>query len=281
VQTDLHFHLLPGIDDGPDSPEQALALARAAVADGTGTVVVTPHLRRDHVRDPRVIVRAAIEFRRLLRSNRIDLEIVCAAEVCADVAATLPPRALGAVAFGPLAAPCLLVECPFEGVSPAFVRACDDLVRRGFRLVLAHPELCELDGAGERRLRELLRRGALLQINALSIAGRHGPVAERRALDLVARGMGHLVASDAHGPTRPPTLSAASAALLAHGFSSRHVRRLVHETPWRLVQAGEPNARPCPSGFPSPPGRTGDDFAQAAADATGPRPVARLAAQAA
>ena len=45
VRTELHFHLLPGIDDGPRDDREAIELARLAVADGTRRVVATPHVR--------------------------------------------------------------------------------------------------------------------------------------------------------------------------------------------------------------------------------------------
>ena len=40
---DIHCHILPGIDDGPGSLSESLAMARIAVADGIGTIVATPH----------------------------------------------------------------------------------------------------------------------------------------------------------------------------------------------------------------------------------------------
>ncbi len=52
MRVELHFHLLPGVDDGPETMEDSLELARAAVAQGTGTVVATPHVRPDFVTDP-------------------------------------------------------------------------------------------------------------------------------------------------------------------------------------------------------------------------------------
>lgn len=264
---DLHFHLLPALDDGPASLGEALALARAARADGAAAVVCTPHLRRDHVRDPREILRAVVAFRAELRRARIDLALLAGAEVAANLALRLEPRLLDLVAFAARSdagraanSRFLLVETPFDGLDASFASACEALLRRGYRPILAHPELAAPLPAGERRLSDLVRRGALVQVNALSLIGRHGPVAERRALDLVERRLAHLVASDAHGPTRPPALSAASAALLAHGFAPRHVRRLVDEAPWRLAGADAPNVRPCPPGLPSPPSRAGGPF---------------------
>ena len=44
-RAELHFHLLPGVDDGPGDMAESVELARLAVADGTSLVTVTPHVR--------------------------------------------------------------------------------------------------------------------------------------------------------------------------------------------------------------------------------------------
>jgi tyrosine-protein phosphatase YwqE len=53
VSADIHFHLLPGVDDGPADMDETLELARMASAEGTATVVATPHVRSDYVTDAR------------------------------------------------------------------------------------------------------------------------------------------------------------------------------------------------------------------------------------
>ncbi|MFN8108421.1 MAG: CpsB/CapC family capsule biosynthesis tyrosine phosphatase [Thermoleophilia bacterium] len=60
---DLHCHLLPGIDDGPDTLAGSLAMARAAVADGITTVTCTPHMIRQYPTAPEDVHRAVDEFR--------------------------------------------------------------------------------------------------------------------------------------------------------------------------------------------------------------------------
>ena len=49
TRVDLHFHVLPGVDDGPATLEQSLRIADLAVRDGTRLAVVTPHVRSDHL----------------------------------------------------------------------------------------------------------------------------------------------------------------------------------------------------------------------------------------
>ena len=60
---DLHFHCLPGIDDGPDTWEQAVTLCRAAAAEGTTAVVATPHVLRDPWLNEDVATRDALVSR--------------------------------------------------------------------------------------------------------------------------------------------------------------------------------------------------------------------------
>ena len=79
---DIHCHLFPGIDDGPDTLEDALALARRAVANGIETAIVTSHIlpgRYDNTLA--LIAQAAAKFRAALEAFRIALQIGYAAEV--------------------------------------------------------------------------------------------------------------------------------------------------------------------------------------------------------
>ena len=89
-----------------------------------------------------------------------------------------------------------------------FHAATGELRDRGFGVVIAHPERsadAALDGSAG--LRRELAAGSLAQVNAQSITGAHGADARRAALELIAEGLVSVVASDAHGPTRPPLLS--------------------------------------------------------------------------
>ena len=63
---DVHFHLLPGVDDGPEDMAESVELARAAVADGTTTVVATPHVRTDFVTEPLELPERVREVREAL-----------------------------------------------------------------------------------------------------------------------------------------------------------------------------------------------------------------------
>lgn len=242
---DVHFHLLPGLDDGPAGLEDSLELARSAVADGTSTIVATPHVRSDFVTDVGVLADTVAEVTRALERERIELEVLCGAELGHEMVGRLGQEELEAVAQGPPGARWLLLESPFEGFGPDFHQAADELRARGFGVLLAHPERsadAQLDaGAG---LRRELAAGSLAQLNALSITGRHGRSAEWAAYRLVASGRAALVASDAHGPTRPPALRSAYRRMVEWGAKPAAAFTLVHSAPRRLLALGMPDALP-------------------------------------
>jgi tyrosine-protein phosphatase YwqE len=83
-----------------------------------------------------------------------------------------------------------------------------------------------------------LAAGALLQVNASSLTGRHGADAEAWGADLVRSGRAQVIASDAHRATRPPQLSAALDALAAAGLDRAVLEPLVSATPRGLLSHG-------------------------------------------
>jgi protein-tyrosine phosphatase len=242
---DLHFHILPGVDDGPADLDESLKLARSAVAEGTTTVVATPHVRFDLGTTDAAEILARVErLRREIFAEAIPLELRCGGELGHDVIAHLNDRELATLAQGPSENRWVLVEAPFHGIGPDFHDATAELRARRFGVLIAHPERSAdavLDGAAG--LRHEIDAGSLAQVNALSITGGHGEDARVAAWRLIAGGLIDVVASDAHGPTRPPSLRAAGAALLAGGLERPAVEALVRSGPRRLLECGiEPRA---------------------------------------
>jgi protein-tyrosine phosphatase len=238
---DLHFHLLPGVDDGPATMADSLELARAAVKDGTGTVVATPHVRGDFVTDVLGLPGQVAGVQRALDAEGIPLSVLCGGEVGHDMIGRLRQGELEVIAQGPLGSRWLLVETPFEGIGWDFHAATDELRDRGFGVLLAHPERSAdaiLDGAAG--LRRELAAGALAQVNALSLEGRHGTEAAGAAFRLTGEGLVGVVGSDAHGPTRPPALATSRARLVERGVSPIQARALTADRARGLVARGIP-----------------------------------------
>ena len=248
-RTDIHFHVLPGVDDGPGTLDDALDLARAAVEDATTTIVATPHVRADFVTDVSELRDRVRELKAALARAAIPVSVLPGAELGHEMVGRLRQRELDAIAQGPPGRRWLLVEAPFEGIGDAFNRATDELRDRGFGVVVAHPERSGgLIDSNRRGLDHEVAAGSGLQINALSLAGHHGDAARRAALALVDLGLATVVASDAHGGARRPALTIARDLLVGQGVAPGIARSLVQSGPRRLMARGLDAAAPVPLG---------------------------------
>jgi protein-tyrosine phosphatase len=133
----------------------------------------------------------------------------------------------------------ILLETPFGAIGEDFHAASCELRERGFSVVLAHPERgADVALCGAAGLRHELAAGSLAQVNAMSLTGGHGEDAEEAAIALVAEGRVNVVASDAHGPTRPPALAIARRAMRDRGVPAPVAGALTESAPRRLLTHG-------------------------------------------
>lgn len=233
MRTELHFHLLPGVDDGPNDDAEAIDLARLAVEDGTGRVVVTPHVR---MADLEALTRITARLQGALRAAGVDLELQAGGELSPDDVASLEHDQLELLAHGPPGDRWLLLEAPLFSGTRDLDSAADELRDRGFGLLIGHPERSPV--TPDSVIRGQVARGAVLQLNASSLTGAHGAEARRRGLTLARSGLPFLLASDAHSPARPPQLTSAVAVLLAAGIDESTVREAVDVLPEAVLTDG-------------------------------------------
>lgn len=224
---DLHCHLLPGIDDGPPTMEDTIALAQAAVASGTTTIVATPHVHWDWpANDARLIAAKVEEVRAALHAADVELEVLTGAEIGMTRAADLSAEELVALRLGggTRGGRYLLVECPLSPSAAGFDRVLDRLQHQGHDILLAHPERCPAFQKDPAALEALVARGMQTQITAGALVGRFGKAVQRYAEQLVRDGLGHLTASDAHSvERRPPTFGPDTTAA---GLDAEHFAQL-------------------------------------------------------
>lgn len=199
---DLHAHVLPGLDDGPDTLEGSLALARAAVAAGTRTLVATPHIERTLAIDPHTVAPAVERLQAELDAHDIPLRLAAGGEVALHRVGTLDEPALTAAHLGD--GPWLLVELSLHrdlgDVGPMLF----DLRLRGHEVLLAHPERCPTFQRDPARVRRLVDQGVLCSVTAGALRGQFGRKVQRLGFDLLREGLVHNVASDAHDDERRP-----------------------------------------------------------------------------
>jgi protein-tyrosine phosphatase len=226
---EIHFHLLPGIDDGPSSIEETVALAAAAAADGTRTIVATPHVHPVFDTDVSTLPDRVDAVRARLAAERIRIEVLCGAEVAHHMVPDLSDAQLETVAHGPRGRRWVLLEAPLVGADETYTAAADEVRARGFGVVVAHPERALATGeAAWRVIEHEVAAGSALQVNAWSVAGLYGERVRNAALNLLQRAPRAVIASDAHGGERMPGFQLALDALTAARVSD----------PTRFVEAG-------------------------------------------
>jgi protein-tyrosine phosphatase len=209
---DLHFHCLPRVDDGPTTWEEAVALCRAAAAEGTERIVATPHVFRDPWINANPVARGRLVTALNGRLKGSPLVLAGCEYLFSGEAISLIKRGATNPLTGLAGGSYLLVE--FE---PGYVplRASADfheLRVLGVRPVVAHPERNGVFAREPQRLADLVRQGGAVQITAGSLLGDFGRTAQSACNEFFRLGIVHAVASDAHSlDKRPPRLKAAQA----------------------------------------------------------------------
>ncbi len=205
---DLHCHLLPGLDDGPRTMPEALALARRAAASGTSTIVATPHINRHWRVDPLELARRVAAMQDALDRDGVALELRTGGEIAITRLADLRAEEIDALRLG--GGPYLLLECPSDPSPWDFDAVLLKLRERGEAILLAHPERCPLFQREPERLVRLVESGLLCSITAGSMWGQFGSAVRRFTIELLRARLVHDVASDAHdSERRPPGLGTA------------------------------------------------------------------------
>ena len=196
----MHVHVLPGIDDGVRTDDEAVALAADAAEAGVRVLAATPHLRPDHPRvKPEELRRRVSELRALLASRGVGIDVVQGGEVDLRWAIDASDDDLREASYGRRGTD-LLVETPNGYLPPMFEGFLFRLGSRGYRVLLAHPERSPAFQSNPDRLRALVETGTLLQVTASSLLRPRHSRTGQLARALVAEGAAHVIASDSHGP---------------------------------------------------------------------------------
>ena len=229
---DLHCHILPGLDDGPDKIEESLEMAETAIADGITHVVATPHSNDRfcfdfaHVRRLRDDLQARI-------GNRLGIATGCDFHLNAENLALLrkQPRQ-----FCVNQHDYLLVEFNEISIPPAMDQTLHEMQLSGLRLIVTHPERNVILRKHPERLREWVRRGCFVQVTGNALTGAFGPTAQQIALQWIGEGMVHFAASDAHNTRNRPLRLQAAYDVVADRFGEKMARALFVENPEAAFQ---------------------------------------------
>lgn len=241
--TDLHSHLVPGVDDGSRTLEEAVSGIRALENAGIRTIVTTPHLDGSLTRD-RALFQDRLQevgesFGRLhhkVKELLPEVDLRLGYEVMLDV----PDPDLSDPRLHLSDASFALVEWPGLRVPPMTDQVLERLVDSGVRPILAHPERYRGLDKGALLPGEWRAKGALLQVNYGSVIGRYGESPRRKAVTFLERGWVDLMASDFHGrPHLSPFLSEARSAFSEWGEGDQF-ELLARVNPSRILRGEDP-----------------------------------------
>jgi protein-tyrosine phosphatase len=200
---DIHLHILPGVDDGPETIEESVALARVLMQEGVHTAVATPHFNDlfPH-RSASEIKERVNALQQVLDHRGIQLRLFTGHE------ALIKPGLVEDIQSGRLAtlngSRYLLLELWNNSWLPETEQVIFELRAFGITPVIAHVERYRAIQQDSNRLLKLLEQGVLAQLTAGSLLGMQGNTARKCAETLLKKGYIHCIASDAHNLTSRP-----------------------------------------------------------------------------
>lgn len=197
IRVDMHSHLLPGLDDGVSSLEEAEAIIRNFIDLGYTRLITTPHIMSDAYRNtPSGILAKLEELKAHLQEKSIEVDVSAAAEYYLDESLMkMLETDQRLLTFGDRY---LLFETNFI-TEPLNLKEFIFLATtKGYRLILAHPERYLYLQNDLEKVQDLLDRGVLMQLNISSLSGYYSKPVQQMAIKLVDRGMIHWLGSDCH-----------------------------------------------------------------------------------
>lgn len=232
---DLHCHMLPGIDDGAKTLEQALAMARQAQADGIRSVVLTPHHLNGVYLNPADRIRQAVSaFKKQTLAHGIGVRLFPGSEL--HLVPELPTElARGQAMTIADRGRAVLVELPVFSVPIGADQILDELLAMDLTPVIAHPERNRALASDPQRLGDWVERGCLGQVTAQSCTGAFGSGAQQAARTMIGNGWIHVMASDAHRDRRRIPQLGPGRDMVASWTSPELARLLVRTNPKALI----------------------------------------------
>jgi len=234
---DIHSHILPAVDDGAQSIDEAIELLHLAQDDGVTTQFLTPHMRPPRYVNEAITLRQEFKkFSDIVADNGFSINLHLSAEVrVGPEVMTLLQRDDfpwlgswdGKNAF--------LLEMPHAQVPTGTINLIKWLLQRNIVPVIVHPERNREFQTNIGLLEQYVQAGCLVQITAASLLGKFNDKSERCAIELIEKDLVNFMATDSHNDHyRPPDLKAGYER--AKNFISEDkARSFVYDAPAKLL----------------------------------------------
>lgn len=195
--TDIHCHVVPGVDDGSPDAGTSARLVQGLYDLGIRRIIATPHVTQATFENtPQTLASPIAELRKALADNAIDVDIRTTAEYRVD---EFFEQQIANGTLMPYPDNYLLIENSFIQEPWNLEQLIFDLQVKGYKLIMAHPERYLYYHTRPQRYQELKQLGIDFQVNLLSLAGYYGKNEKRMAERLVEAGMVDFMGTDTHG----------------------------------------------------------------------------------
>lgn len=198
-KTDMHSHLIPGIDDGSRSLDESIELIRGLRELGFEKIITTPHIMAGgYDNNPEIILSGLEKVKARLKQEGINMEFEAAAEYYMDENFEQLIEEGNLLTFGNNY---VLFELSYLTEQQSFNEIVFKLNSKGYNPILAHPErypyYYSKNGS---KFQDIHDRGVFFQINLMSLSGKYGPQARDAAKQLIDMDLVKFVGTDLHNP---------------------------------------------------------------------------------
>ncbi|USK33687.1 tyrosine protein phosphatase [Bacillus sp. F19] len=200
---DIHSHILPNLDDGASSYEEALLIAKAAVNEGITTIIATPHHQNGtYINSKNKIIEKVDELNLLLNKENIPLTILPGQEtrIHGDLLNELEEDVILPLNHSNY----VFIELPSGHVPRYTEKMLFDIQMKGLTPIIVHPERNSEIVENPDLIYKLVSMGALTQITASSLTGHFGKNIKKFTLQLIESQLTHFIASDVHSLKNRP-----------------------------------------------------------------------------
>ncbi|MES2387616.1 MAG: CpsB/CapC family capsule biosynthesis tyrosine phosphatase [Bacteroidota bacterium] len=196
LNTDIHSHLLPGIDDGAATIEDSLILLRGFIDMGFRKVITTPHVLEGFPNTPEIIKAKLAEVQAAAKAANLDIQIGAAAEYFFDE--TFVRKVMKGEELLTFGDNYLLFETAFLNEPINLKDMIKEMIWKGFKPVMAHPERYTWLANNKEKLKQYHETGVLFQVNVMAFAGFYDEAAKKTAEWLTDNEMVSFLGSDCH-----------------------------------------------------------------------------------
>lgn len=194
--TDIHCHIVPGVDDGSPTLERSLELAGRMRGWGLSRIIATPHVTQDTFENtPEKLAEPFAALKTGIAEKGIDIDLSHSAEYRLD---EFFVAQLEQGSIRPMPNNYILVENSYIQEPWDLDKLLFDLNIKGYRPILAHPERYVYYHDKKQRYHELHSRGTLFQVNVLSLAEHYGKAEKKVAEYLIENDLVDFLGTDLH-----------------------------------------------------------------------------------